>query len=191
LPGKKKRHKKQQLPYIRNCQQFQPGAILIIPTMTELISQARIRRIKCQGYDKNFSDEEISQHSIGNRFAYQLCTLLFASGLALTSIPILIIAAGIAALAVFLPYHPFDYLYNSIIRHLFHRPKLPRRPAQTKFACGIASIWLGIIIYLFHLKLFLWGYILGGMLLTVALLVSIIDYCIPSIIYNSLFKKTK
>jgi hypothetical protein len=159
--------------------------------MTELISQARIRRIKCQGYDKNFNDEEISQHSIGNRFAYQLCTLLFASGLALTSVPILIIAASIAALAVFLPYHPFDYLYNSIIRRLFHRPKLPRRPAQTKFACGIASIWLGIIIYLFHLKLFLWGYILGGMLLTVALLVSTIDYCIPSIIYNSLFKKTK
>jgi hypothetical protein len=159
--------------------------------MTELISEARIRRIKCQGYDKNFSDEEISQHSLGNRLAYQLCTLLFASGLALTSIPILITAASIAALAVFLPYHPFDYLYNSIIRHLFHRPKLPRRPAQAKFACGIASIWLGIVIYLFHLKVFLWGYILGGILLAVALLVSTIDYCIPSIIYNSLFKKTK
>jgi hypothetical protein len=158
--------------------------------MTELISSARIHRIKCQGYDKNFSDEEISQHSLGNRFAYQLCTLLFGSGLLLGSIPVLVAAATIAALAVVLPYHPFDYLYNSVVRNWFHRPKLPKRTAQARFACGIASVWLSLIIFLFYLHLFTWGYILGGVLLSVALLVSTTDFCIPSVVYNFLFRKT-
>ena len=86
-------------------------------------------------------------------------------------------------------YHPFDYLYNYLIRHWLKRPRLPHRTAQGKFACGIASIWLAAIIYLFYNLQFVWGYVLGGILLIVALLVSIFDFCIPSAIYNKLFRK--
>ena len=154
-----------------------------------MISATRIRRIRCQGYDSTFTDEELSRHSLGNRFAYQLCTILFTLGVVLTSIPILSIAATIAALTVVLPRHPFDYLYNAFVRHLWHRPLLPKRTAQAKFACGIAALWISIIIYLFSRQQFTAGYILGGALLFVALLVSILDYCIPSVIYNFLFQK--
>lgn len=154
-----------------------------------MISRARLFRIRCQGYDNRFSDEEISQHSTGNRFAYQMCTLLFTTGIVLKNIPILSIAALIAFLTVILPYHPFDYLYNYLIRHWLKRPRLPHRTAQGKFACGIASIWLAAIIYLFYNLQFVWGYVLGGILLIVALLVSIFDFCIPSAIYNKLFRK--
>ena len=156
-----------------------------------MISPVRISRIKVQGYDTGFSDEEISIHSVGNRFAYQMCTLLFTTGLVLTSIPVLTIAAIIAFFTVILPYHPFDYLYNHIVRHWLNRPKLPRRTKQAKFACGIASVWLALIIYLFHNSLFVWGYVLGGILFVIALLVSTVDFCIPSIIYNKLFRKRK
>lgn len=156
-----------------------------------LISPVRISRIKEQGYDTCFTNEEISIHAIGNRFAYQMCTLLFTTGLILTSIPILTAAAIIALLTVILPYHPFDYLYNPIVRHWLNRPILPRRSNQAKFACGIASVWLGTIIYLFHNSLFIWGYVLGGVLFVIALLVSTIDFCIPSLIYNKLFRKGK
>lgn len=153
------------------------------------LSSTRICRIKAQGYDKGFNDEEISQHAVGNRFAYQMCTLLFFTGLLLTSIPILTVAAFIAFLTVILPYHPFDYLYNYGVRHLLMRPKLPKRPVQAKFACGIAAFLLSVIIFLFSVNQIIWGYVLGGILLPVALLVSTIDYCIPSMIYNSIFKK--
>lgn len=154
-----------------------------------LISPVRISRLKVQGYYTGFTDEEISEHAVGNRFAYQMCTLLFSTGLVLTSIPILTVGAIIAFLTVILPYHPFDYVYNSIIRHWLKRPMLPRRTNQAKFACGIASLWLGIIIYLFYHSLFAWGYVLGGVLLVIALLVSTIDFCIPSIIYNKVFRR--
>ncbi len=155
------------------------------------LSPTRICRIRTQGYGNCFADEEISKHAVGNRFAYQMCTLLFLTGLILTNIPILTISAVIALMAVILPYHPFDYLFNYSIRHLFNRPKLPKRTVQSKFACGIAAIWLSIIIYLFYIEYFLWGYFLGGILFIIALLVSTLDFCIPSIIYNSLFLKKK
>jgi rhodanese-related sulfurtransferase len=158
---------------------------------SSLISPVRISRIKEQGYDKGFTDEEISIHAVGNRFAYQMCMLLFATGLILTSVPILTVAAIIALLAVILPYHPFDYLYNYIVRYWINRPQLPHRTNQARFACGIASVWLGVIVYLFYNYHFVWGYILGGILLIIALLVSIADFCIPSLIYNKLFRKKK
>ncbi|WP_138429600.1 DUF4395 domain-containing protein [Fodinibius saliphilus] len=155
------------------------------------LSEARISRIKEQGYALGYSKDEICQHAVGNRFAYQMCTLLFTTGLILTNIPILAVAMLIAALTVFLPYHPFDYLYNHSLRHWLNRPKLPPRSAQAKFACGIASICLGVIIYLFYQSLYLWGYLLGGVLFVVAILVSTVDYCIPSKIYNALFQNDK
>ena len=156
-----------------------------------LISSIRIARIKEQGYDTGFTDEEISKHAVGNRFAYQLCTILFTIGIILTNIPILFAAAIIALLAVILPYHPFDYLYNYTVRQWLCRPKLPRRTAQAKFACGIAAVWLALIIFLFESSFFVWGYVLGGILFSVAFLVSTFDFCIPSLIYNNLFRRRK
>jgi hypothetical protein len=155
------------------------------------ISQSRISRIKVQGYDSGFTDEEISVHAVGNRFAFQLCTLLFTTGLILTNTTILTIAAVVAFLSVILPYHVFDYLYNYSVRHWFNRPKLPRRTAQAKFACGLAALWIAAIIYLFYSSLFVWGYVLGGVLFVVAILVSTLDICIPSMIYNTLFRRVE
>ena len=156
-----------------------------------LISPSRISRIKAQGYDTGFTDEEISKHAIGNRFAYQLCTLLLASGLILANIPILIVACGVAFFSVILPYNVFDYLYNFTLRYWLKRPKLPQRPDQSKFVCSIATFGAAGIIYLFHNSVFVWGYILGGILFVVALLVSTTDICIASIIYNYLFRRGK
>lgn len=155
------------------------------------VSRTRCKRLRAQGYPEELSDAELAELAAGNRFAYQLCTVLFAAGLVLTSIPILVIAAGIAFLAVVLPHHPFDYLYNNGLRHWLDKPELPKRSAQSKFACGVAGVWLTGIIYLFHLSLFTWGYIAGAVLLVVALLVSTIDFCIPSLIYNALFRRTR
>lgn len=154
-----------------------------------LISPSRISRIKAQGYHTGFTDEEISKHAVGNRFAYQLCTLLFSCGLILTNIPILIVACGVAFFSVILPYNVFDYLYNFSLRYWLNRPKLPQRPDQSKFVCSIATFGLAVIIYLFHNSEFVWGYILGGIIFVVALLVSTTDICIGSIIYNYLFRR--
>lgn len=151
------------------------------------LSATRISRIREQGYF-NYSDGEIIDLAWGNRFAYILCTsiLIFAIGTA--NITLLTIMTIIAFGGFALPNHPFDYIYNYGIRGIIKKPKLPRRSKQLKFACGTATLWLAAIIYLFSSGNTLAAYILGVVFVSIATLVSTIDLCIPSIVYNAIFK---
>ena len=152
----------------------------------KLTSATRIKRIRVQGYT-DMSDAEISGLAFGNRFAYIVCTSILLVGIVTANIPILATMMAVAFLGVVLPNHPFDYLYNHLVRNVLDKPELPPRSNQLKFACGIATVWIGTTIYLFYSGFTLAGYIAGGMLFSVAFLVSAFDFCIPSIIYNFLF----
>jgi hypothetical protein len=152
------------------------------------ISLCRKKRLEAQGYH-GFTDTELNDFKFGIRFAYYLCGLLVILGLSLTNLKILAFAMVVAFLGVMPPYHPFDYLYNYVARHIINKPKLPPRSNQGRFACGIATVWLGGVIYLFYAGFAFWGYLAGGLLVAIATLVSTMDICIPSMIYNSLFKR--
>lgn len=155
-----------------------------------LITPTRRKRLESQGYI-GFTDAELNNFKFGIRFAYYLCGSLVILGLLLTNLKILSVAMIIAFFGSLPPYHPFDYLYNYVIRHLINKPKMPPRANQGRFACGIATVWLTGTIYLFYIGLNTWGYIAGGILVSIATLVSTMDICIPSMIYNFLFKKKK
>jgi hypothetical protein len=159
-------------------------------TKASLISPTCRKRLHVQGYE-NFSDKELNDYKFGIRFAYACCITLVAFGLFFQSMPIVAIAAIIAFAGAFPPYHPFDYLYNYGVRHLLGKPKLPARTNQGRFACGIASVWLSITIYLLYNNYIVSGNVLAIALLAVGTLVVTTDICIPSIIYNGIFKKTK
>ena len=152
-----------------------------------VISPVRQKRLEAQGYC-GFTVAELTDFKFGIRFAYYMCGSLVVIGLLTTNLYVLGAAMTIAFLGTLPPYHPFDYLYNYVVRHLLHKPKLPPRTNQGRFACGIATVWLSVVIYLFYNGLHVWGYIAGGVLVSVATLVSTMDICIPSIIYNFLFK---
>jgi len=152
------------------------------------LSSTRINRIREQGYFCQ-TDEAIDELAFGNRFAFRLCGSILTVGVIFNNIPILTMMMLIAFLGVILPYHPFDYIYNNILSIGLNKPKLPPRAPQLKFACGIASLWIIGIIFLFHNNLMLGGYIFGSLLIVIAFLVGGIDYCIPSKIYNALFLK--
>lgn len=155
---------------------------------TNSLSKTRISRIREQGYQSQ-TDEEINELAFGNRFAYQACLSFFIVGVLLANIPVLLFIFIIAFMGVVLPFHPFDYFYNNLLSKRLNKPRLPRRSAQLKFACTIATLFIGGTIYLFSQELMLAGYILGGSLIGVGLLVSTIDFCIPSIVFNRLFQK--
>jgi hypothetical protein len=146
------------------------------------------KRFEIQGY-QGYSDSELNDFKFGIRFAYYLCGSLVILGLVFTNLEVLVAAMIIAFVGSFPPYHPFDYLYNYVIRHWIGKPKMPPRSNQGRFACRIATVWLGVTIYLFYTGNNIWGYFLGVALVMVAGLVSILDICIPSMIYNFLFKK--
>ena len=154
------------------------------------ISPVFKKRLYIQGY-QNYSDKELNDYKYGIRFAYALCTTLAGLGLVFNSIPLLIVAAAVALASTMLPYHPFDYLYNYVVRHLFSKPRIPHRTAQGRFACDVAFVWLTTIILFFYNGHFITGKILGGILVTMGALVSTMDICIPSMVYNLFFRKTK
>jgi hypothetical protein len=156
-------------------------------TERPLISAARIKRIKAQGYH-SYSDGEISEFAFGNRFAYILCVSILIVGVAMASVPILISMGVVAFFGVVLPYHPFDYIYNYVLRGMMNKPKLPPRSKQLKFACTVATIWIAATVYFFYSGLTLAGYVAGALLSAIALSVSTIDLCIPSLIYNAISK---
>ena len=149
------------------------------------ISQRRLERIKEQGYF-NFSNYEISQIAFGNRFAYILCTCILVYAVITANIYVLTAMLFVAFGGVVLSNHPFDYIYNYLIRHIVKKPKLPKRSKQLKFACSIATCFIAITIYLFDTNYMVAGYIVGACLLFSAILVSTTDICLPSIVYNKM-----
>ncbi len=151
-----------------------------------LIDPVRKKRFEIQGYHE-FSDSELYGFRLGLRFAYFLCGLLVLLGLILNNPEVLIFALLVAFFGAILLRHPFDYLYNYVVRKLLKKPAIPPRPNQGRFACGIATVWVGILIYLMLSGIVIWTYVAGGILVFIAALVSILDICIPSIIYNFLF----
>jgi hypothetical protein len=113
-----------------------------------------------------------------------------AVGTALGSPVVLLALAPFAALGAILNRHPFDFLYNGLVRHVTKTRPLPPHAAQRRFACGMAAGWLIGTAWAFHIGATQLGYWLGGALTAVALLVSVTHFCIPSMIYNTLFART-
>jgi hypothetical protein len=152
-----------------------------------LISSRRLYSIRTQGYC-NYSDSDLSELAFGNRFAYYLCSFFLLIGIISANIPILGTMMIVSIFGIILPNHPFDYIYNILLSKPLNKPKLPRRSKQLKFACIVSAIWLATTIYLFYSGLAIAGYVSGGVLFSIAILVSTTDFCIPSLVYNFLFK---
>ncbi|MGH9832193.1 MAG: DUF4395 family protein [Blastocatellia bacterium] len=87
--------------------------------------------------------------------------------------------------------HTFDLIYNYGIRYLRKTGPLPKRRAQSRFACGAGAVWLVATALAFQSGALIVGYILGVALTGVAVLVSATDICIPSMIYNVLFRHSQ
>ncbi len=151
------------------------------------LSSAVRRRLEAQG----FCDlDEATLNEVGPwlRWSPAFCTLFMAAGVALKSPMVLWALALTALLGALLPFHPFDLLYNYGARYLTGTRPLPHQGPQRRFACGVATVWLLATGWAFYVDAPLIGYLLGVPLILVAALVSITHYCIPSLIYNTLFK---
>ncbi len=154
------------------------------------ISKTTRQRLNVQGFC-DVDDKTFAEVMPWHRLAFGLCAIFAATGTVLASPTILWILTVVAILAALFPVHPFDLIYNHGIRYLRNTGPLPKRPAQTRFACGVGAIWLVATALAFQSGALILGYILGGALTAIAVLVSTTDICIPSMIYNLLFSRSK
>ena len=148
------------------------------------------RRLEAQGFC-GLDDATLEEVGPWLRWSPAICTLVMTICVLLQSAWLLWGLAAIAFVGVLLPFHPFDLLYNHGMRHLTGTRPLPRQGSQRRFACGIASAWLAATGWAFHAGASTLGYALGVPLILVAALVSITNICIPSMIYNALFRRAE
>lgn len=145
------------------------------------------RRLEAQGF-RGLDDATLQEVGPWLRWSPALCTLFMLAGVALASPAILWALAVTAFLGALLPFHPFDLMYNHGARHLTGTRPLPHQGPQRRFACGIATVWLVVTGWAFHAGAATIAYALGIPLILVAGLVSVTHICIPSLLYNALFK---
>lgn len=88
-----------------------------------------------QGYG-SLSDGERRGLWLGLRFSPILCLAGIALGTALASPALLLAMAVAAGVGGFLTAkHPFDYVYDAVLRPLLGGPSVPPSPAPRRFAC--------------------------------------------------------
>ncbi len=154
--------------------------------MRSALGARRLSRLDVQGFD-TVDEELLAEVGPWLRLAFGLCATLAIAGTALASQPLLLALAGIAFLAAVFPVHPFDLIYNHGIRHATGTRPLPKRGPPARFACGVGALWLIVTVGAFQSSFTTVGYVLGFTLASVAILVSTMDICIPSMIFRAIF----
>jgi hypothetical protein len=154
--------------------------------MTDKNTETLVARLKLRGV-KISPDPAFAKMVPWTRLTFALCTgatavaTVFACTTMLWSmVPIAIVGAATRR-------HPFDHIYNHIVRRFTGTSELPPNAAPTRFACGTATIWFIIMALAFQLGYAPLGYTLGAMFVAIGTLVSITHFCIPSVIYQFLF----
>jgi len=145
------------------------------------------KHLQIQGH--YFDDEALAEIGQWMRWPYVLCASMLIVGVVLASPWVIWALAAIATTTLFLPSHPFNYIYNYGVRHLTGTRPLPPSTAQGKFACGVGGAWLVGVGIAFFVGATTLGYVLGGVLAAIATLVASTHVCIPSMIYNALFQR--
>jgi len=154
--------------------------------LSRVLTDTTRRRLDIQGFER--ADERaLARVAPWLRLAFGLCAAMAGVGTAMASPTILLLLVPVASLAALFPVHPFDLIYNHGIRFMTGTSPLPRRGAPSRFACGLGAVWLVATAWIFHTGHPVAGYVLGGLLTGVAVLVSTTDICIPSLVYRSIF----
>ena len=152
------------------------------------VAPATRNRLEAQGF-VGLDDATLSDVGPWLRLSPAICMIWAAVGTVLASPAILWSLMPFAALGAVFPWHPFDVIYNYGLRHWLGTPRLPRYRAPRRFACAVATIWLGAAGLAFYLGSPVLGYILGGSLTLAALVPVTTDFCIPSFFWGLIFGK--
>ena len=131
-----------------------------------------------QGY--GLSDMERRHLAVGLRFSTGLCLSLVVVALALQSAVIVFALCGIGLVASFASRHPFDQLWNHVVRHLAGGPVLPPNPPRRRDAFKLATVWLALVGTLFAAGASTAALVLGGLLVAACGVVTATNLCLPS-----------
>jgi Domain of unknown function (DUF4395) len=131
-----------------------------------------------QGYC--LTDDERHRLALGLRFSTGTCLLLVITALALESPPMIFALAGVGVVAGLTARHPFDLVWNQMVRHVAGDPALPPNPRRRRHAFKIATVWLLAVGTLLAAGATTLALVLGGLLVAACMTVTATNFCIPS-----------
>jgi Domain of unknown function (DUF4395) len=137
------------------------------------------RNLTTQGY--RLSAGERRGLWLGLRFPTGACLALVIAGVALESVPILLVASGIGLIAGFTRRHPFDLVWNHAVRHALRMPALPPNPPRRRHGFKLAAGWLLTVAGLFAAGLTTAGVVLGLAMVAACSAVTLFNLCLPSV----------
>ena len=133
--------------------------------------------------------KELRSISNGLRFTPVVCMMLAMYGLYLQNPYFHYIIAALGIIPFWFPKgHPFDMLYNQVVRKIIQAPRLPPNPLPRRIAClmgGTMNIFIGVS---FHLGNPVAAYIIGAMLIFLQLIVISTHFCLASYLYEYALK---
>jgi Domain of unknown function (DUF4395) len=141
-------------------------------------------RLEAQGFC-GLDDKTLTELAPWMRWTYALGTLVTLIGVTLMSPGVLWTLAAITSVGIFLPFHPFDLVYNYGMRYLTRTGPFPNSGPQRHFVFVVATVWLAVTGWAFHAGADIAGITLGVLLIFVGGLASTTNFCIPSFIYNT------
>ncbi len=142
-----------------------------------------------QGFEK-LNDEAKTRYSLALRFTPGVATVLIVIGLALQS-PIWLGSMALVALSgALLPSGMFiDLIYNLGVRYLFGAPPLPPTPKPRQFSYLLSTTLLAGSALSFYYGLSVLGFILGGMVVIGAAILTTTLWCLGSWWYRFIFRR--
>ena len=140
-----------------------------------------------QGYD--YSPQELKELAWGLRFTPFVCMLGAVYGLATQQPTVHFLLAALGMLPFWSPnWHPFDLLYNSVLRPLWSGVKLQPNPLPRRIACfmgGSMNILIGLSFIYVTASL---AYGFGAVLIALQLIVISTHFCMASWMYERFMK---
>src|SRR5919204_3961896 len=132
------------------------------------------QNLETQGYC--LTSDDARSLRLGLRFPTALCLSLVIAALALQSALMVALLVPVGLIAGWTSRHPFDYVWNGAVRHLFSAPPLPRNPIRRRHAFKLATVWLAGVAVLFAGGAETAALVVGGALLAACGLVTITNF---------------
>jgi hypothetical protein len=152
-------------------------------------TQRMRRQVEMQGFT-GLSDQDLWDLNYWLRLSPFLCAVWAGAGTLLGSPALLWALAPFAAAGALLRGHPFDAIYDHVVRHLLGSPRIPRYGRPRRFACGLATLWLLGTGWAFHAGLPALGRVLGFFMVGVQAVQVTTGLCLPSLTYQRLTRRT-
>jgi hypothetical protein len=145
-----------------------------------MINLSTIRqRFEVQGF-LGLTDNELKAIGPWMRFTPVLNLTFTVIATALSSIPLLVGLMILMAAGVIMPIHPFDALYNNLVRRITHTQPLPKSGGRRRIVFAVGAVWLLLTTGAFLSGWSGVGYVLGGLMAAFIAPLATIHFCVIS-----------